>query len=97
MTTKSPYGVVKADRHRFAGIDEKPIQCFFVNAGIYALSPEALARIEPGVTLDMPSLFERLAAQGLETVVFPIHEYWLDIGRLTDFERANGEFKKVFE
>jgi dTDP-glucose pyrophosphorylase len=92
-----PYGVVKADRHRFTGIDEKPIQCFFVNAGVYALSPTTLQLIEPNTPLDMPVLFDRLVANGQETVVFPIREYWLDVGRMNDFERANGEFQEIFK
>lgn len=92
-----PYGVVKADRHRFTGIDEKPIQCFFVNAGIYALAPSALSLIEPDMALDMPELFDRMVAGELETVVFPVREYWLDIGRINDLERANGEFTEVFK
>ena len=27
---------------------------------------------------------------------FPIHEYWIDIGKLEDFEQANGEYESVF-
>jgi len=28
--------------------------------------------------------------------VFPIHEYWLDIGRIDDFERAHQDYPKIF-
>ena len=31
----------------------------------------------------------------VETVVFPVHEYWFGIGRLDDFGKANCEFLKV--
>lgn len=92
-----PYGVVKLDRHRIAAIEEKPIQRFFVNAGIYVLEPEALDLVPRDEYFDMPTLFEKLVERHQETAVFPVREYWLDIGRVDDFERAQVEFSKVFE
>lgn len=91
-----PYGVVKIDNHRIIGIDEKPVHRFFVNAGVYVLEPEALECIPPNSYFDMPTLFERLIKQEKETVVFPIREYWLDVGHLADYERANGEYRDIF-
>lgn len=91
-----PYGVVKIDNHRIVGIDEKPLQRFFVNAGIYALEPEVLEMIPTDSNFDMPTLFEKMIAEKRETSVFPIREYWLDIGQMADFDRANGEYRKVF-
>lgn len=91
-----PYGVVKIDNHRIASIDEKPIHRFFVNAGIYVLEPEAIRLIPENTRVDMPALFETLLENGEETAVFPIREYWLDIGQMSDYDRANGEFTQVF-
>ena len=91
-----PYGVVKIDEHRITRIDEKPVQRFFVNAGIYVLEPEALDFIPPNTYFDMPTLFEKLIELKKETVVFPIREYWLDIGHLADYNRANGEYRDIF-
>jgi dTDP-glucose pyrophosphorylase len=92
-----PYGVVEFDDYRIARIDEKPIQRFFVNAGIYTLEPDALDLVPSNAYFDMPTLFEKLIARGEQTAAFPIREYWLDIGHLADYDRANGEFKQVFE
>jgi dTDP-glucose pyrophosphorylase len=91
-----PYGVVKLKEHRLLSVEEKPVHRFFVNAGIYVLSPEAVSMIPPSF-YDMPTLFEKLVAEGRETAVFPIREYWLDIGHLADLEKANGEFDVHFE
>jgi len=91
-----PYGVVRIDHHRVLGIDEKPVQRFFVNAGIYVLEPEVLDLIPSATYFDMPELFTRLIGQNHETAVFPIREYWLDIGHMDDFARANGDFPEVF-
>lgn len=92
-----PYGVVTLDQHRIVSIEEKPIQRFFVNAGIYVLEPDILEIIQPGTHLDMPSLFDKLVKLEKETAVFPIREYWLDIGRIDDFEQAQTDFAEVFE
>jgi dTDP-glucose pyrophosphorylase len=92
-----PYGVVNIEHHRIVGIQEKPVQRFFVNAGIYVLEPEALGLIPGRQYFDMPSLFEKLLEQGKETVVFPIREYWIDIGQMADLERANSEFPETFD
>lgn len=91
-----PYGVVKLDEHRLLSVEEKPIQRFFVNAGIYVLSPEAVSLIPRGEPYDMPVLFSTLVDTGQETAVFPIREYWLDIGHLADLEKAHGDFDSLF-
>ncbi|MDO8982380.1 nucleotidyltransferase family protein [Cypionkella sp.] len=89
-----PYGVVEVvDETRLRGIVEKPTYTHFVNAGIYVLSPEALDNVVPGTWLDMPTLFERVIAQGLTASVFPLQEYWIDIGRMEDLERARVDFE----
>jgi len=91
-----PYGVAKTEQHRLVSIDEKPRHRFFINAGIYVLEPETLTFVPRNTFYDMPNLFEELISRGYETIVFPIHEYWMDIGRVDDFERANGEYCENF-
>lgn len=92
-----PYGVVQLDKHRLTGIVEKPVQQFFVSAGVYVLEPEVLHIIPQNKYFDMPTLFDNLISTNKETAVFPVREYWLDIGRMGDFEKANGEFAEVFK
>jgi len=87
-----PYGVVRLDGTRIEAIEEKPVQKFFVNAGIYVLSPDALDHLPVEMFFDMPTLFEYLIAAGKTTAAYPLREYWLDIGRLEEFERAQREW-----
>lgn len=89
-----PFGVVKIKDQSIISIEEKPTQRFFVNAGIYVLSPETLDLVPRGRALDMPQLFEALIAAGRETSVFPIREYWIDIGRMDDFEKASDDAER---
>lgn len=91
-----PYGVVNVEKHRLTDITEKPTQSFFINAGIYVLEPRVLHFIPQNAYYDMPSLFDKLMKQKMETSVFPLREYWLDIGHINDFERAQGDFKNFF-
>jgi len=91
-----PYGVVLLEKCKFMGIDEKPIQMYFINAGIYVLDPSCLDFIPQGEYFDMPSLFKKLNNQLREIIAFPIREYWVDIGQMGDFIRANDEYLEVF-
>lgn len=91
-----PYGVVESDGHRVKSMVEKPVHKFFVNAGIYVLSPELVKSVKPGTAIDVPTLLEQQMERGVEVNVFPVHEYWLDIGRMEDFQRAQFEVSGVF-
>ena len=44
--------------------------------------------IPVGQPYDMPELMERLITERRPVVSFPVHEYWLDIGRHADYEQA---------
>jgi NDP-sugar pyrophosphorylase family protein len=91
-----PFGVVAVDGNQVMGIDEKPVRRDFVNAGLYALEPSVLDSVGPGQYLDMTTLLNSLIAAGNRAVAFPVSEYWLDVGRHADFERANGDFPNEF-
>jgi dTDP-glucose pyrophosphorylase len=84
-----PYGVVEMQDSLLTTIREKPVYRSMVSAGIYVLEPEAFRHLEKGAYCDMPALLQRLIDGGLRTAGFPIHEFWLDIGRLEDLERAS--------
>ncbi len=88
-----PYGVVDIDQHRFLGIQEKPVTQFFVNAGIYILEPEVIDHIPQNKYFDMPQLFKILQQRSSEISVFPIREYWIDIGQMHDLIRASNDFE----
>jgi Nucleoside-diphosphate-sugar pyrophosphorylase involved in lipopolysaccharide biosynthesis/translation initiation factor 2B, gamma/epsilon subunits (eIF-2Bgamma/eIF-2Bepsilon) len=91
-----PYGVVRVDKHRLVTMEEKPVQKCFVNAGIYVLEPDVVNWIPKDEYIDMPELFTLIQNRGGQSSVFPIREYWLDIGRMDDFVRANDDFAEVF-
>lgn len=86
-----PYGVITSEGTRIKSMVEKPVHRFFVNAGIYLLSPELVKSVKPETHIDMPTLLEQQIDKGYRVNMFPIHEYWLDIGRMDDFHKAQME------
>lgn len=95
-TFQAPHGVVEADGPRLLSLREKPTFRWLANAGVYCLEPSAVARIPSSGPYDMPELLAALAAEGEMVGTYPIHEYWLDIGRLPDFESAQTDFAMFF-
>jgi dTDP-glucose pyrophosphorylase len=84
-----PYGVVSMSGDSLlVGIEEKPVQRSMVSAGIYVIEPDALRELPRGGHCDMPTFLQGLIGRQRRVVGFPIHEFWLDIGRLEDLERA---------
>jgi dTDP-glucose pyrophosphorylase len=86
-----PFGVVRTEGMNIVGFEEKPVYRTHVNAGIYVFEPRALDLLEPHAHCDMPTLFERLQARAERTIVYPMHEPWLDVGRPADLEQARNE------
>ena len=86
-----PYGVVSIDGIDVTGLEEKPAVTHFISAGLYVLSPEVLSHMPDDQAFDMPELVTRSIRAGIRVVGFAVHEYWLDIGRLEDYQRANEE------
>jgi dTDP-glucose pyrophosphorylase len=95
--TQVPYGVIATEEQRMTGIEEKPTERYFVNAGIYVLEPETLDLVPENEFFDMTELFDAIIEREAEATVFPVREYWQDMGQKEDFRRANGEYEKVFE
>jgi dTDP-glucose pyrophosphorylase len=92
---KVPYGVITGEGNRVSRMVEKPIQQFFVNAGIYVISSKVRKSVPKNIHVDMPSLLENYLDVEEGVMMFPIHEYWLDIGGMEDFKRAQLDIKNM--
>jgi dTDP-glucose pyrophosphorylase len=86
-----PFGVVRTRGVEIVGFDEKPITRSHINAGIYVLDPSALDVLVPDEPCDMPTLFSRMQERNARTIVYPMHEPWLDVGRPVDYDAANNQ------
>lgn len=90
-----PFGVVKTRGVEITGFEEKPTYRSHVNAGVYVLAPKSFDLLTPGEHCDMPTLFEKLRQEGEKTIVYPMHEPWLDVGRSEDYDQANNDLKDI--
>jgi dTDP-glucose pyrophosphorylase len=86
---KHPFGIVRTKGMEIRELEEKPVFRNYVNAGVYVLSPTVLSVLEKGVACDMPDFFASLIADGKKSIVFPMHESWLDLGSEEEYIAAN--------
>ena len=94
---RHPFGVVHTQGVEIVGFEEKPVARTHINAGVYALDPDALCVLSANSPCDMPTLFERLQSRAKRAVAYPMHEPWLDVGRPDDLSNAIAETTKKVE
>lgn len=82
-----PYGVVNSEKNIIKNMTEKPSYFFDINTGIYVISPELLAQVEAQF-IGMPTILEQQIEKNNKVISYPLHEYWLDIGHIEDYNRA---------
>lgn len=88
-----PFGVVHhGPDGLLTGIEEKPRISNFIAAGVYYLSQEFTALVPEGRPMDMPELLNQGREIGLRIGLFPIHEYWTDVGRPADLAAAEASY-----
>lgn len=87
--TPLEFGVARLDEEsRITGFEEKPIISNYVNAGIYCLEPEVFNYIKVGHDF-AKNVFPGLIADKKKVFGYSFDEYWMDIGRLHDYESLN--------
>ncbi|MFA5676364.1 MAG: nucleotidyltransferase family protein [Christensenellales bacterium] len=83
-----PYGLIKAKHDFLVGFEEKPVFSSFINAGIYVFNPQAVDYVPKDSYFDMNDLFKALIRNKEPVCIFPIREYWTDIGEIKSFNQA---------
>lgn len=78
------------------GIDEKPDIRTTILAGIYVFKPELLSIIPPDEYYGMDSLIKKMLVMDMPITHYPITEYWLDIGRIEDYNKAQDIYREHF-
>jgi len=86
-----PYGVVQGERNRVITMEEKPSHYFHVNTGIYVINPSVFNSVLENTYIDMPTLLEKRIENDGVVGMYPLFDYWLDIGRMEDFKRAQSD------
>ena len=87
-----PFGVLDVDGDgNLNTIREKPRYDHLVAAGIYIIDASLCYQIPKVEPYDMPALIHRAIQEEQRVSVFPIHEYWMDLGRPHDIRQAENE------
>lgn len=84
-----PYGILEQkEGHEVHSIQEKPNYTYYINTGIYFLRKEMLGMIPQDEKFDAVDLIDRAMADGRKVSAFPLLDYWVDIGQLEDYHKA---------
>lgn len=78
-------------------IQEKPDFVNYILAGIYVMSPDVFKHIPADSYYGMDSLIRDLMNKGIPVIKYEMDEYWLDVGRVKDYEKAQKDYKEKFE
>ena len=87
-----PFGVIHNEGPYVTALVEKPSQRFLCNAGFYVVSPQALDLVPHGKPFNMTDLIDACLAASRKVAIFPVQEYWSDIGTPADLNKARSLF-----
>lgn len=90
-----PFGVLEVKDQQVISLKEKPVYRAFINAGIYLISQEVARSVGSRIRIDMPDIIQHHIDKGHRVNIFPIHEYWLDIGQMENFRQAEAEIHRL--
>jgi len=95
--TPYAFGDIFCGGDRVTGIEEKPNIIKYILAGIYVMRPEVFTIIPPDTYFGMDMLIKEMLRRPLPVVKYEMEEYWLDIGQITDYEKAQDIYQKHFK
>jgi len=96
-TVKIDFGVIDIDKDKnvLVGFKEKPEYKLSVSMGVYVFNKKILDFVPAGEPFGFDDLMLALLDKGQTIKVYPYDGYWLDIGRLEDYEKANEDIEKL--
>jgi len=96
LITPFEFGNILFKGDYVTSIQEKPDFVNYILAGIYIMKPDIFNYIPDNTYFGMDQLISSLIKNQLPVSKYELTEYWLDIGRIEDFEKAQTELKNHF-
>ncbi|SEG42898.1 Nucleotidyl transferase [Halpernia humi] len=90
-----PYAVLETEGSHIKSFKEKPTYTYYSNGGIYLMKKSVLKFLPKGDFFNATDLMEKLIAEKLKVVSYPLSGYWLDVGKHEDFEKAQKDIKHI--
>lgn len=94
--TPFAFGNIFFDEDKVTGIQEKPDIVMYILAGIYVMTPEIFKLFPKDEYFGMDTLIKKMLAENHHISKYDLKEYWLDIGRLNDYEKAQEAYNTHF-
>ena len=90
-----PYAVLEKNQNRITLFKEKPTYTYYSNAGIYLIKRKLLDLIPIEKQFNATDFMQALINRNLKIIDFPVLGYWLDIGRMEDYNKAQKDIKHI--
>jgi NDP-sugar pyrophosphorylase family protein len=97
IVTPYEFGNIYFEGDRVNHIEEKKDIISYALAGIYVLKDGIFDLIPDNEYFGMDKLILKMLDLNLPVYKYEIHEYWLDIGRIDDYEKANDVAKAIYD
>ncbi|MDE2060233.1 MAG: NTP transferase domain-containing protein [candidate division NC10 bacterium] len=95
--TPFSFGNVTADDNdHIVDVEEKPNLRMEIIAGVYCMKPEIFSWIPDNEYFGMDTLIKKLLSAHQHVSRYVIHEYWLDIGQVEDYTKAQQDYRTYF-
>ena len=92
---KIPYAVMETEKDNVLSFIEKPTYTYYSNGGIYLIKKSILKNIPENTLFNSTDLMELLLEKKLKLISYPMHNYWLDIGKPNDYLKAQNDIKHI--
>lgn len=94
-TVNIPYAILDTDGAMVSGLKEKPTYDFVSNAGIYLIKKKHLNRIPKNSFYNATDLIEEMIKNNFKVTYYTILDYWLDIGKMDDYHKAQKDIQHI--
>lgn len=90
-----PYGVIETNNGIIESITEKPVLDYYINGGVYCLNPDIVDMIPNDKYYEITDLIYECIDRGMNVGSYEIKDYWMDIGKMDDYRKANEDVYDV--
>ncbi len=90
-----PYAVVETEKMNIKALNEKPTINYLTNGGIYLFKKEIMNLIPKEIFYNATDLIHSLIEKGYNVRSYKLLSYWLDIGKMEDYKKAQEDFKHI--
>ena len=95
---KAPFefGQIVSEGNYIVDVHEKPNFKMEILAGIYLIKPHVINLIPKNTYYGIDDLIKEMVSKNMKVAKYKITDYWLDIGRIDDYDTAQDAYDQYF-